>query len=65
MSGGNKFFLKAQNIASDAKNSSYSRNWQSRLKKIRKQTEQYIYRELRYNFWVTIDALDSSPVKSE
>ena len=63
--GGNKFFLKAQNIASDAKNSSYSRNWQSRLKKIRKQTEQYIYRELRYNFWVTIDALDSSPVKSE
>ncbi len=63
--GGNKFFLKAQNIASDAKNSSYSRNWQSRLKKIRKQTEQHIYRELRYNFWVTIDALDSSPVKSE
>ena len=56
--GGNKYFLKAQNIASDAKNSMYSRNWQSRLKKIRKQTEQNIYRELRYNFWVTIDALD-------
>ena len=58
--GGNKYFLKAQNIASDAKNSMYSRNWQSRLKKIRKQTEQNIYRELRYNFWVTIDALDES-----
>jgi hypothetical protein len=56
--GGNKYFLKAQNIASDGKNSMYSRNWQSRLKKIRKQTEQNIYRELRYNFWVTIDALD-------
>ena len=56
--GGNKYFLKAQNIASDGKNSMYSRNWQSRLKKIRKQTEENIYRELRYNFWVTIDALD-------
>ena len=56
--GGNKYFLKAQNIASDGKNSMYSRNWQARLKKIRKQTEQNIYRELRYNFWVTIDALD-------
>ena len=56
---GNKYFLKAQNIASDGKNSMYSRNWQSRLKKIRKQTEQNIYRELRYNFWVTIDAIDS------
>jgi len=60
--GGNKYFLKAQNIASDAKNSMYSRNWQSRLKKIRKQTEQNIYRELRYNFWVAVDALNiSSP----
>mgnify|MGYP001279101493 FL=1 len=56
--GGNKYFLKAQNIASDGKNSMYSRNWQPRLKKIRKQTEENIYRELRYNFWVTIDALD-------
>ena len=56
--GGNKYFLKAQNIASDAKNSMYSRNWQSRLKKIRKQTEQNIYRELRYNFWVAVDALN-------
>ena len=56
--GGNKYFLKAQNIASDAKNSMYSRNWQSRLKKIRKQTEQNIYRELRYNFWVAYDALN-------
>ena len=37
----------------------YSRNWQSRLKKIRKQTEQNIYRELRYNFWVAVDALDA------
>tara|TARA_A100001011_G_scaffold400871_1_gene520306 strand:- start:11206 stop:12045 length:840 start_codon:yes stop_codon:yes gene_type:complete len=63
--GGNKYFLKAQNIASDAKNSSYSRNWQSRLKKIRKQTEKKIYRELRYNFWVTQDALDASPMKIE
>ncbi|OUT40534.1 MAG: hypothetical protein CBB66_01755 [bacterium TMED6] len=56
--GGNKYFLKSQNIASDAKNSMYSRNWQSRLKKIRKQIEQTIYRELRYNFWVVIDELD-------
>jgi hypothetical protein len=60
--GGNKYFLKAQNIASDAKSSMYSRNWQPRLKKIRKQIEQNIYREMRYNFWVTIDQLnDSSP----
>ena len=58
--GGNKYFLKAQNIASNGKNSMYSRNWQSRLKKIRKQTEQNIFRELRYNFWVTVDALDAS-----
>ena len=29
--GGNKYFLKAQNIASDAKNSMYSRNWQSKF----------------------------------
>lgn len=56
--GGNKYFLKSQNIASDAKNSMYSRNWQSRLKKVRKQIEQTIYRELRYNFWVVIDELD-------
>ena len=57
--GGNKYFLKAQNIASDAKNSTYSRNWQSRLKKIRKESENYIYRELRYNFWVALDALNT------
>ena len=63
--GGNKYFLKAQNIASDAKNSLFSRNWQSRLKRIRKQTEQKIYRELRYNFWVSQDALDHSPIKLE
>ncbi len=63
--GGNKYFLKAQNIASDAKNSSFSRNWQARLKKIRKQTEQNIYREIRYNFWVVQDALDATPVKFE
>ena len=56
--GGNKYFIKAQNIASDAKNSMYSRNWQVRLKKIRKKTENYIYRELRYNFWVAYDALN-------
>ena len=55
--GGNKYFLKAQNIASDGKNSMYSKNWQSRLKKIRRQTEDTIYRELRYNFFVTYDAL--------
>lgn len=58
--GGNKYFLKSQNIASDAKNSMYSRNWQSRLKKIRKQIEQTIYRELRYNFWIVIDELDKN-----
>jgi len=63
--GGNKYFLKAQNIASDAKNSSFSRNWQARLKKIRKQTEQNIYREIRYNFWVVQDALDVTPIKFE
>ena len=63
--GGNKYFLKAQNIASDAKNSSFSRNWQARLKKIRKQTEQHIYREIRYNFWVVQDALDVTPIKFE
>ena len=57
--GGNKYFLKAQSIASDGKNSMYSRNWQTRLKKIRKEGENYIYRELRYNFWSTIDALES------
>ena len=56
--GGNKYFLKAQNIASDGKNSMYSKNWQSRLKKIRRQTEDVIYRELRYNFFVTYDALN-------
>ena len=56
--GGNKYFLKAQNIASDGKNSMYSKNWQSRLKKIRRQTEDTIYRELRYNFFVTYDALN-------
>jgi len=56
--GGNKFFIKAQNIASDGKNSMFSKNWQSRLKKIRRQTEDILYRELRYNFFVTYDILE-------
>ena len=63
--GGNKYFLKAQSIASDGKNSMYSRNWQTRLKKIRKEAENYIYRELRYNFWSTIDALEAEPPNYE
>ena len=56
--GGNKYFIKAQNIASDGKSSMFSKNWQSRLKKIRRQSEDIIYRELRYNFFVTYDALE-------
>ena len=63
--GGNKYFLKAQSIASDGKNSMYSRNWQTRLKKIRKEAENYIYRELRYNFWSAIDALETEPPNYE
>ena len=53
--GGNNFFLKAQNVASDGKNSSYSKNWQSRLKKIKKQKEHDNYRSLRYNFFAAYD----------
>ncbi len=61
--GGNKYFIKAQNIASDGKSSMFTKNWQSRLKKIRRQSEDIIYRELRYNFFVTYDVLefDSDP----
>ena len=58
--GGNKYFIKAQNIASDGKNSMFSKNWQSRLKKIRRQSEDLIYRELRYHFFVTYDILEYS-----
>ena len=63
--GGNKYFLKAQNIATDGKNSMYSRNWQSRLKKIRKESENYIYRDVRYNFWSSVDALEIEPPNYE
>ena len=63
--GGNKYFLKAQNIAADGKNSMYSRNWQQRLKKIRKESENYIYRELVYNFWTAFDAVEVDPPNYE
>ena len=55
--GGNKYFLKAENIASDGKNSMYSKNWQTRLKKIRREKGNHTYRALRYNFFVVADQL--------
>lgn len=56
--GGNKYFMKAQNIASDGKSSLYPKNWQKRLKKIRRDMENYTYRNLKYNFFTAYDILD-------
>ena len=57
--GGNTYFIKAQDIAANGKNSMYSKNWQTRLKKIRRQTENTAYRTLRYNFFTAYDFLIS------
>ena len=57
--GGNKYFLKAQNIASDGKNSFYTKNWHNRLKKVRRYQENLVYRDLRYNFFSVYDILES------
>ena len=57
--GGNTYFIKAQDIAANGKNSMYSKNWQIRLKKIRRQTENITYRTLRYNFFTTYDFLNT------
>ncbi len=57
--GGNKYFMKAQNIASDGKSSLYPKNWQTRLKKMRREMENYIYRNIKYNFFTVYDILDS------
>ncbi len=56
--GGNKYFMKAQNIASNGKSSLYPKNWQKRLKKIRRDMENYTYRNLKYNFFTAYDILD-------
>ena len=57
--GGNKYFMKAQNIASGGKNSLYTKNWYGRLKKVRKYQENLVYRDLRYNFFSAYDVLES------
>jgi len=57
--GGNKYFMKAQNIASDGKSSLYSKNWQTRLKKMRREMENYTYRNIKYNFFTAYDILAS------
>ena len=56
--GGNKYFMKAQNIASDGKSSLYPKNWQTRLKKLRRNMENYSYRNIKYNFFNAYDILD-------
>ena len=57
--GGNKYFLKAQNIASEGKNSFYTKNWYNRLKKVRRSQENLVYRNLKYKFFTTFDVLES------
>ena len=59
--GGNKYFMKAQNIASDGKSSLYSKNWSKRLKKIRRDMENYTYRNVKYNFFTAYDILNEDP----
>ena len=59
--GGNKYFMKAQNIASDGKSSLYSKNWAKRLKKIRRDIENYTYRNVKYNFFTSYDILNADP----
>ena len=59
--GGNKYFMKAQNIASDGKSSLYSKNWSKRLKKIRRDMENYTYRNVKYNFFTSYDILNADP----
>jgi len=61
--GGNKYFMKAQNIASDGKASLYPKNWQTRLKKIRRDLENYTYRNIKYNFFMTYDILQTDETK--
>ena len=59
--GGNKYFMKAQNIASDGKSSLYSKNWSKRLKKIRRDIENYTYRNVKYYFFTAYDILNADP----
>ena len=56
--GGNQYFIKAQNIASNGKSSLYPKNWQTRLQKLRREQENYTYRNLKYNFFTAYDILE-------
>ena len=63
--GGHKYFLKAENICSEAKRSNFSKNWKDRLKKVRKLKDNYEYRELRYSFFTTWDILSEEKILKE
>lgn len=56
--GGNKYFMKAQNIAADGKSSMFQKNWQSRLKKIRREMENNTFRNLKFSFFSIYDFLE-------
>ena len=56
--GGNKYFMKAQNIAAEGKSSMYQKNWSSRLKKIRREMENHTFRNLKFNFFSIYDILE-------
>ena len=63
--GGNKYFMKAQNIAAEGKTSLFSKNWQTRLKKLRRDLENHTYRNIKYNFFTTYDILETDREKIE
>ena len=56
--GGNKYYMKAQNIAAEGKSSMYQKNWNSRLKKIRREMENHTFRNLKFNFFSIYDILE-------
>ena len=63
--GGNKYFMKAQNIAAEGKASLFSKNWQTRLKKLRRDLENHTYRNIKYNFFTAYDILETDREKIE
>ena len=57
--GGDSYFIKAENIASDGKNSDYPKGWSERWKKVRKIKDNHYLRTIRYNFFISLDELNS------
>ena len=57
--GGEQYFSTAEEIASEGKNSSFSRSWDDRWKKIRKIRRNLHLRSMKYYFFLALDIFNA------